>query len=180
MDGRVHIGFKKAFDDVKADVVAELRKHLGEMPLYITGHSLGAALATVAVQEIEEEFNDQVAACYTFGSPRVGDGKYERAIKVPFYRIVNSTDIVTLIPFLLGTFVHVGDSRYLSRRKINDVYVLYRGIPSLTRFFESIFETILALIRLSNPIAPWIKAHDMEVYIDKLERYAMSRNKRSN
>lgn len=176
VDGRVHIGFKQAFDDVKDEIVAELRKHLGDMPLYITGHSLGAALATVAVQEIEEEFHDQVAACYTFGSPRVGDGKYERAIKVPFYRIVNTTDIVTLIPFFLGSFVHVGDTRYLSRRKINDVFVLYRGIPAFTRFFESILETLLALVKLSNPIGPWIKAHDMEIYIDKLERYARSRN----
>ena len=176
VDGRVHIGFKSAFDDVKDAITEELRKHLGKMPLYITGHSLGAALATVATQEIEEEFNDLVAACYTFGSPRVGDGKYEKAIKVPFYRIVNSTDIVTLLPFLLGSFVHVGDTRYLSRRKINDVYILYRGLPSFTRLIESILETLLALFHLSNPLGPWIKAHDMEVYIDKLERYAKSRN----
>lgn len=176
VDGKVHIGFKSAFDDVRNVITEELRKHLGEMPLYITGHSLGAALATVAAQEIEEEFNDQVAACYTFGSPRVGDGKYEKAIKIPFYRIVNTTDIVTLIPFLLGTFVHVGDTRYLSRRKINDVYVLYRGMPSFTRVLESIIETMSALFHLSNPIGPWIKAHDMENYIDKLERYAKSRN----
>ena len=176
VDGKVHIGFKSAFDDVKDAITEELRKHLGEMPLYITGHSLGAALATVAVQEIEEEFNDQVAACYTFGSPRVGDGKYERAIKVPFYRIVNTTDIVTLVPILLGTFVHVGDTRYLSRRKVNDVYVIYRGMPSFTRAVESLIETLSALFHLSNPIGPWIKAHDMEIYIDKLERYAKSRN----
>lgn len=176
VNGKVHIGFKNAFDDVKDAVVTELRKHLGKMPLYITGHSLGAALATVAVQEIEDEFNDQVAACYTFGSPRVGDGTYERAIKVPFYRIVNTTDIVTLVPFFLGSFVHVGDARYLSRRKINDVYVLYRGVPSLTRVFEAFIETLLAIFHLSSPIGPWIKAHDMEIYIDKLERYARSRN----
>ena len=176
VDGKVHIGFKNAFDDVKDAITTELRKHLGKMPLYITGHSLGAALATVATQEIEEEFNDLVAACYTFGSPRVGDGKYEKAIKVPFYRIVNTTDIVTFFPFLLGTFVHVGDTRYLSRRKINDVYVLYRGIPSFTRFLESFIETLLALFRLSSPLSPWIKAHDMDIYIDKLERYAKSRN----
>jgi hypothetical protein len=176
IDGKVHAGFKQAFDEVKDTIIDELHKHLGEMPLYITGHSLGAALATVATQELEEAFNDQVAACYTFGSPRVGDGKYERAIKVPFYRIVNSTDIVTLLPFLFGSFVHVGDTRYLSRRKINDVYILYRGLPSFTRLIESILETSLALIRLSSPLGPWIKAHDMEIYIDKLERYAKSRN----
>jgi triacylglycerol lipase len=176
IDGKVHIGFKNAFDDVKDAIVNELRMHKGEMPLYITGHSLGAALATVAVQEIDEEFHDQVAACYTFGSPRVGDGKYEKAIKVPFYRIVNATDIVTLIPFFLGSFVHVGDTRYLSRRKVNDVYVLYRGMPSFTRLLESILETLLAIVRLSNPLGPWISAHSMDVYIDKLERCARARN----
>jgi hypothetical protein len=179
INGKVHTGFKLAFDEVKADITAALRTQLGEMPIYITGHSLGAALATVAVHGMEEEFTDQVAACYTFGSPRVGDGKFEKAIKVPFYRIVNTTDIVTLLPFILGTFVHVGDTRYLSRRKVNDVYVLYRGLPSFTRLVESFLETILALIRLSNPLGPWIKAHDMEIYIDKLERYANSRNNRS-
>lgn len=176
IDGKVHAGFKLAFDDIKDGIIAELRKHLGEMPLYITGHSLGAALATVAAQELDKEFNDQIAACYTFGSPRVGDGRYEKAIKIPFYRIVNATDIVTLIPFLLGSFVHVGDSRYLSRRKINDVYILYRGIPFFTRLSESIIETLLAMMRLSNPLGPWIQAHNMDIYIDKLERYARSRN----
>lgn len=176
VDGKVHVGFKNAFDDVKDAITEELRKHLGEMPLYITGHSLGAALATVAVQEIEEEFNDQVAACYTFGSPRVGDGKYEKSIKVPFYRIVNTIDIVTMIPFLLGTFVHVGDPRYLSQRKINDVFIIYRGIPFFSRAWDSFLETLSALFHLSNPVSPWINAHNMDIYIDKLERYAKSRN----
>ncbi len=177
VEGKVHKGFKNAFDDVRDDIVDVLRKSIGkELPLYITGHSLGAALATVATQELEEEFDDLIAACYTFGSPRVGDGKYEKSIKAPFYRIVNTTDIVTLVPFFLGTFVHVGDARYLSRRKVDNVYRIYRGMPNVRRFFESIVETLLPLFRLSNPIGPWIKAHDMDIYIDKLERYAKSRN----
>jgi predicted lipase len=177
VEGKVHKGFKNAFDDIKDEIVEVLRDSIGkDLPLYITGHSLGAALATVATQELEEEFPDLIAACYTFGSPRVGDGVYEKSIKAPFYRIVNTTDIVTLVPFFLGTFVHVGDARYLSRRKLDDVYRIYRGIPSLRRFFESILETLLALLRLSNPIGPWIKAHDMEIYIEKLENYARSRN----
>lgn len=174
--GRVHTGFKQAFDDVKDDILQEFRSNLGDMPLYITGHSLGAALATVATQELGDEFNDQVAACYTFGSPRVGDGKYEKSIKAPFYRIVNTTDIVTLVPIIFGTFVHVGDPRYLSRKKVDGVYQLYRGIPFLRRMFESIIETLWALIRFTNPITPWIKAHDMSIYIEKLEIYAKSRN----
>jgi len=176
IDGKVHAGFKQAYDDLRDEILEEFRANLGEMPLYITGHSLGAALATVATQELGEEFNDQIAACYTFGSPRVGDGKYEKSIKAPFYRIVNTTDIVTLVPYFFGTFVHVGDPRYLSRRKVDGVYQLYRGIPFLRRTVESIIETLWALIRLTNPIGPWIKAHDMTIYIEKLENYAKSRN----
>ena len=141
VEGKVHIGFKQAFDDVKVEIVNVLRNSLGkDLPLYITGHSLGAALATVATQELEEDFDDLIAACYTFGSPRVGDGKYEKSIKAPFYRIVNTTDIVTLVPFFLGTFVHVGDPRYLSRRKVDNVYRIYRGIPIFRRIFESLID----------------------------------------
>lgn len=177
INGKVHIGFKTAFEDVKEPILQTLRANIGnKMPLYITGHSLGAALATVATQELEKEFDDQIAACYTFGSPRVGDGKYEKSIKVPFYRIVNTTDIVTLVPYLFGTFVHVGDARYLGRRKVNDAYLLYRGMPNFIRTLDCIAETLGAIVRLSNPLAPWIKAHDMTIYIEKLETIAISRN----
>jgi triacylglycerol lipase len=177
IEGKVHKGFKEAFDDVRDEIFDIVDKSIGkDLPLYITGHSLGAALATVATQELEEKFDDLIAACYTFGSPRVGDGKYEKSIKAPFYRIVNTIDIVTLVPIFLGTFVHVGDPRYLSRRKIDGMYRIYRGIPNLRRIFESILETLLALVRLKNPIGPWIGAHDMTHYIEKLESYAQARN----
>jgi len=177
IEGKVHRGFKEAFDDVRDEIFDIVDKSIGkDLPLYITGHSLGAALATVATQELEEKFDDLIAACYTFGSPRVGDGKYEKSIKAPFYRIVNTTDIVTLVPLFLGTFVHVGDPRYLSRRKIDGVYRIYRGIPNLRRIFESFLETLLALVRLKNPIGPWIGAHDMTIYIEKLGSYAKARN----
>ena len=178
VDGKVHIGFKTAFDDVKDLIIEELRINIGKMPLYITGHSLGAALATVATRELETEFSDQIAACYTFGSPRVGDSKYEKSVKAPFYRIVNTTDIVTLVPFLLGTFVHVGDARYLSRRKAEDgAYLIYRGMPNFIRTLECIIETLSALLHLSNPLSPWINAHSMENYVEKLAGIAKQRNK---
>ena len=177
IEGKVHKGFKEAFDDVRDEIFDIVGKSIGkDLPLYITGHSLGAALATVATQELEEEFDDLIAACYTYGSPRVGDGKYEKSIKAPFYRIVNTTDIVTLVPLFLGTFVHVGDARYLSRRKVDNVYRIYRGIPILRRTFESIIEMLIPLFRLKNPLWPWVAAHGIDFYIEKLENYAKSRN----
>jgi len=181
IEGKVHRGFKNAFDDIKDEIVDVLRKSIGkDLPLYITGHSLGAALATVATQELEEEFDDLIAACYTFGSPRVGDGRYEKSIKAPFYRIVNTTDIVTLVPFFLGTFMHVGDPRYLSRRKVDNIYRIYRGIPFLRRSLEALIEMILPIFRLRNPFSPWVSAHSMDLYIEKLESYAIARNTNSS
>lgn len=176
VDGKVHVGFLEAFTDVKDEVFEAIRLNIGAgVPIYITGHSLGAALATVATRELDEEFGDWIAACYTFGSPRVGDGKFEKSIKTPFYRVVNTTDIVSLVPFFLGTFVHVGDPRYLSRRKVNGVNLLFRGIPNFRRVIEALIETLLALFKL-NPFAPWLGAHAIDQYVEKLERYAQSRN----
>jgi hypothetical protein len=178
VNGKVHFGFKTAFDDLKDMVIHELRLNIGDsMPLYITGHSLGAALATVATQELAtEEFVDRIAACYTFGSPRVGDGRYEKSIKTPVYRIVNTTDIVTLIPIFLGTYVHVGDTRYLSRRTVDGSTLLYRGLPNVTRTFECLVETLAALLHLSNPVSPWINAHSMDQYVSKLAGIAARKN----
>jgi len=49
VSGKVHLGFKNAFDDIKDIIIHELRLNIGDsMPIYITGHSLGAALATIA------------------------------------------------------------------------------------------------------------------------------------
>ena len=177
IEGKVHKGFKEAFDDIRDEIFDIVDKSIGkDLPLYVTGHSLGAALATVATQELEEKFTDLIAACYTFGSPRVGDGTYEKSIKAPVYRIVNTTDIVTLVPFFLGTFMHVGDPRYLSRSKVDNVYRIYRGIPFLRRSFEAIIEMVLPIFRLHNPFAPWVTAHSMDFYIEKLESYAKARN----
>ena len=176
IDGKVHVGFLEAFNDVKGEIFDTMRENMGkDVPLYITGHSLGAALATVATGELDKEFDNWIAACYTFGSPRVGDGKFEKSIKTPFYRIVNTTDIVSLVPFFLGTFVHVGDERYLSRKRVDGVNVLFRGVPMLRRTIESLIETLIASFRL-NPFTPWIGAHAIDEYIDKLERYAHARN----
>ena len=69
----VHAGFKSAYESVAKDIEKSLIS-LSGLPLYITGHSLGAALATVATQLLERNqyIRKTIAACYTFGSPRVG------------------------------------------------------------------------------------------------------------
>ena len=71
-----------------------------------------------------------MAACYTFGSPRVGNADYDPNLKTSIFRIVNTTDIVTVVPLLTMGFVHVGDIRFLDRASAK----FRRSIPVLRRF----------------------------------------------
>jgi hypothetical protein len=77
----VHKGFAHALDQVWEGEVTPaingfLHLHPGA-PVYFTGHSLGAALATISVAR----FNGTNCALYTIGSPRVGDDQFVRAVR---------------------------------------------------------------------------------------------------
>lgn len=100
--GRAHRGFLEAYDNVKVQIKGALEKHRGEVPLYITGHSLGGALAMVATRYLG---NDSTGATYTFGCPRVADNVFFESIKTPVYRIVNAADGVPRVPFGYGLSV---------------------------------------------------------------------------
>lgn len=101
--GRVHQGFKTALDAVWRDMATEIAR-LQERGLktWLTGHSLGAALATLAADRLSA-----VQGLYTFGSPRVGDAAFKQHFSPPAYRVVNGDDIVASVPGTIP-FRHVG------------------------------------------------------------------------
>ncbi len=106
--GKVHRGFKEALDEVWEGLLAYLRsKETARRTVWFTGHSLGAALATLAARRY-----DRVRGLYTFGSPRVGNPDFKKAFLVPTYRFVNHDDIVTRVPPPLF-YQHVGRLQYL-------------------------------------------------------------------
>jgi len=170
IEGRVHGGFLGGYNSVREDILKALKKVKG-LPLYITGHSLGAALATVATNYLEGEvidgvpLRDWIAACYTFGSPRVGNNQYDRDFKSPIYRIVNTTDIVTVVPLMVMGYIHIGDVRFLA----SGMGEIRRGIPILQR----IFFFLMAIFRLFGPL---VGDHSMDLYRKKLEAVAQDRN----
>ena len=110
---KVHCGFLQAFecceDEIKAAVHDNVPDDLG---LYITGHSLGGALAQIASVVLERP---NLAACYTFGSPRVGTWNFDRLVKCPHYRVINNWDLVPNVPPpLYRGYLHSGDPRLLT------------------------------------------------------------------
>ncbi len=166
LQGEVHKGFSVAYASVEMDIGNQIMI-LEDIPLYITGHSLGAALATVCTQRLEHTpaFQERIAACYTYGSPRVGDSHFDMEFKSPIYRVVNTTDIVTVVPLLLMGYIHVGDVRYLGR--LAGEYK--RNIPITRR----IFYFLLTVLKL---FAPLVGDHAITEYRRKLEAIAQKRN----
>ncbi len=105
--GQVHVGFHKALDAVWARVEAALSE-VGGRPLWYTGHSLGAALATLAAAR-ERPF-----ALTTFGSPRVGNADFVMTMDgLPVHRYVNCADVVTTVPPGIFGYQHVGTHLFL-------------------------------------------------------------------
>ena len=95
--GKIHMGFNEAFAKVATAIQEKIdKKEFQKKPLFITGHSLGGALATIAAKRLSHKGG--IAACYTFGAPRVGNDEWVANIKTPIYRVVNAADCVTMLP----------------------------------------------------------------------------------
>ena len=105
--GRVHAGFKESCDDLYTEVFNWITKNTHMKKIIVTGHSLGAAVATLFASRINAD------ELYTFGSPRVGNRTFVRTLTVPHWRFVNNNDVVTKVPPAL-LFKHDGELRYIN------------------------------------------------------------------
>ncbi|MEW5315853.1 MAG: hypothetical protein WDW38_007255 [Sanguina aurantia] len=117
----VHKGFLTAYDAVRKQVVGlldQITSSPGETgwKVYVTGHSLGGALATLCAYELacRQDTNHGVShiSMYTYGAPRVGNKAFAALFneKVPdSWRVTNSNDIIPSIPRLMG-YCHVKHS----------------------------------------------------------------------
>jgi len=108
--GWVHNGFQNELEKIWDDIVAYNNRYIGEKQLFVCGHSLGGAMATVATSRL----GTRVSCLYTYGSPRVGTKKFGKAIPVTHYRHVNNNDIVPKVPFAFLGYRHHGTLRYIN------------------------------------------------------------------
>ena len=65
---KIHDGFYRAFQYVRP-AIDQAIDPFRAYSFYVTGHSLGGALALIAARIFN---SDNLAACYTYGSPQVG------------------------------------------------------------------------------------------------------------
>jgi triacylglycerol lipase len=120
----VHEGFQWALDSVFDGILAVVQEAVGEMDsarVWITGHSLGAALAKLCawrLANLKSEISKALAGVYTFGEPRLGNAVfrdcYDALLKSCSFRVVDGEDFITRIPWLLGCFRHCGHEVFYS------------------------------------------------------------------
>jgi hypothetical protein len=96
-----HRGFTDIYSSARDQIIAELNKLSTDKTLFVTGHSLGAALATLCAIDIAANTKFTSPYLFTYGSPRVGDPAFARIF--PKYvknstRIANLFDVVTHAP----------------------------------------------------------------------------------
>ena len=169
-----------------------------QKPVWITGHSLGGALATVAAWRLLK-MGVNVKGLYTFGSPRAGNHAFvhdlrvrafDRGMKIPkgegnLARFVHHMDIVARIPPIMGwtsviddstmnpfldKWDHVSRMRYLTGGPGEEAEIWLQGDPAFAANFA---QAKVPLYAASLPVEAW-KAwagdHDSAKYAEKLER----------
>jgi hypothetical protein len=110
--GRVHSGFSASLSSILAPIEAWLHD-TNPSRLLLTGHSLGAALATLLAARLAD--GERPIELVTFGSPRVGDEALAASLgSLAVRRYVNCTDAVALLPPPL-IYSHVRGLHYIDR-----------------------------------------------------------------
>jgi hypothetical protein len=143
--GRVHQGFRDGVAQVETDLrefdpVARNAQHF-----WITGHSLGGALALIAAARFKMQPQPLVPNLYTYGQPRVGLVEFADrfGIELPgrLVRFVNQSDIVTRVPpgFL---FQHTGIVKRIVRPGVLEAVVESMVSPAVPTAKHVIVESV--------------------------------------
>lgn len=126
-DVYVHSGFYNQLhsENTYENLLSDLKTLTDKNPdysIYITGHSLGAALSTLFGYELSREVKN-VITVVSFASPRVGDyefrKKFDEKENLIHYRVSNNRDVVTSAPMFY--YQHVGTNIALTE----DSYQFY-------------------------------------------------------
>lgn len=173
---KVHRGFHEALDAAWPELgaaIADLRT--SNQAIWITGHSLGGALATLAAARLslgDGVRNQQldVQGLYTFGQPRTGNRGFATAFDQRFkersFRFVNNNDIVAEVPpvDLLLRYWHIDQLIYIDAGG-----ELHAGVS----MFSRILDAIKGLRRdfEKRGLLDALKDHHMNNYVQAVRKY---------
>lgn len=167
--GEFHRGFWRSTQDVLPDMIRkweELRSErrraaqekdsdelvVPQPPLFLTGHSLGGAMTTIAAAYLANEDKPFLGA-YTFGQPRSMTLDTSRLFNSwttgRVHRFHNNNDLVPRVPGRLMGYSHVGKLVYITAKKTlhNNAGFWLRFLDAVDGAVEAIREEGLEFIR---------------------------------
>ena len=106
--GNVHAGFWTGYDSLHGQL-AKVLEASKPKKVWITGHSLGGALAVVCAYRLSSRENLEIAGVMTFGQPKVGNPAFckhmDDTLRGRMVHFVNESDLVPRVP---PSFDHFG------------------------------------------------------------------------
>jgi len=135
---RFHKGFVDAIADIWEPlcpaIEAEWRRR--DRPIWLTGHSLGGALALLAAWLLKRRFVPVHEVC-TFGAPMIGNraacAAFNREFAGSIFRYVNGRDPVPKLPALslaANEFLHVDSQRLLGSHPVTGLSEMLGTVAS--------------------------------------------------
>jgi predicted lipase len=165
-NGRVHEGFEAGLDKIWKEIRYVIGRKRQNRTIWITGHSLGGALAVTVAARLEFEKNQPINGLYTFGQPRVGDPAFVEACGKKFgdryFRFVHNKDIVPRVPTRMMGFAHTGIFKYINAAEQLDATMTWDELTKVP-FTQEISQ----LLQLGTE---GIKDHSMINYVTALSK----------
>ena len=182
--GSIHAGFGHALRDAwtkvataVADMIAQSKRVSGPPTkppptLWLTGHSLGGALAVLAGATFSMWRDAKIRSVngiYTFGQPRIGlyqfCANYDHQLKSRTFRFVNKEDLVPRVPFRSWDYADVGQM----------IHFTSNGGPKLeslewSNFLSRAFEGFKEFFSIATNIGPDVGDHSITEYQTLVQR----------
>ncbi|MFO0917785.1 MAG: lipase family protein [Planctomycetaceae bacterium] len=195
-EGDVHEGYYRAYRSLKPQVL-KLLAESRPRKIWITGHSLGGALALICAYDLMAEEKLKPYGLMTFGQPMVVDrflaAHLDRQLLGRYVHFVNEEDIVPRLP---PGFAHCGSLVWFTQGEIRRSPPKLRTPPRGPARVQSNHQDVLeplsdqefaalqqqlesakgdsnSVVRTSatSRQAPlWIRDHSMTLYLEKIER----------
>ncbi len=173
-NARVHRGFQHAWDSVSSETIISILQWRRVNPnanVWVAGHSLGGALATIAAAALQDN-GIRVEGLYTFGQPRVGDWMFQRQFNKVLgdrtFRYVNNNDIVPEVPPPVLPWIFPRIYRHVGHRYYFDVQGNLTKNPGIAK---RVIDALLGyLVGTLEQGFDGISDHRMEFYVSHLQK----------
>lgn len=154
-DGRVHLGFSSVLRRTwgKVEAALELAR---DKPLFLTGHSMGGALAVLSTCRLAKAGRPPVAT-YTFGAPRCGDPTFCAAYVLPTYRIVNRLDLVPEMPLASVKRLLPEKPRFTNDRILGRLKRMAERVPCYGHVNTFVYIDRDGVIVEGADVEPWLE-----------------------